>query len=83
MAKTKRVKTRTKKVKAKIKSKKRMSKGAKTPWEVWHIDPDWEPRFHSIAEEFKTEAKAKAYLKKHPYLVAPVIHHVDIPPMEY
>ncbi len=78
-------------VKAKVskaKPKKRMSKGVKLPWEVWSLPATWATmkvtgKFHTIYEDFATEVKAKACIKKNPDLVAPVIRHVDIPPVEY
>lgn len=83
MAKT----VKTKVVKAKAKRKKRMSKGARHPWEVWSLDTPWASnkpeKFHTLYEEFKTQNQAKACIKDNPGLIAPVIRHVDIPPMEY
>ena len=83
MAKTKKVKTKG----PKAKRKKRMSKGAKNPWQVWSLYTPWgkkEPeKLHSLYEDFKTENKAKAGIKNSPRLIAPVIIHIDIPPMEH
>ena len=88
MAKAKAAKTKVVKAKVtKVKPKKRMSKGVLYPWEVWHLFIPWASnrpqKFHSLDDEFKTEKQAKAYMEKSPELIAPVIRHVEIPPMEY
>lgn len=65
---------------------KRMSKGARLPWEVWHLIVCASCRtekFHSFYGDYKTKAQAEACIKRNPDLVAPVIRHIDIPPMEY
>ena len=70
----------------KAKPTKRMSKGAKDPWEVWSLDRPWRGKiesFHSLCGDFKTQNQAEAWIKSVSDLIAPVIRHVDIPPMEY
>lgn len=84
MAKTKTVKAKV----SKVKPKKRMSKGAKYPWEVWHLNTVlWSrkviDKHYSCYQAFATEEQAKACIEKTPALIAPVIRHVDIPPMPY
>ena len=75
--------TKTKVVKAKVsvnKKKKRMTKGVENPWEVWDVFNG----YHSPNDGFSTKAKAEKAIKSNEgYWVAPVIVHIDIPPMEY
>ena len=75
------------KTKAKKVPKKRMSKGAEFPWEVWHLHvlhiSQRTAKFHTFLAEFKTKKQATAHIKKYPEFIAPVVRHVGIPPMEY
>lgn len=79
-------KTKTVKKKTKPRKRKRMSRGVELPWEVWSLDNVGRMvphEFHVLFAERKSEAKAKKCLKDNPGLIAPVIRHVEIPPMEY
>ncbi len=68
-------------VKVPARKAKRMSKGAELPWEVWCLRLDGDR--HEYLESFATRAKAERNIGKDPDLAAPVIIHIDIPPMEY
>ncbi len=70
-------------VKAKVtkaKQAKRKSKGAKYPWQVQAIESG---QHQTYLAEFTTRPRAEQYIKIRPSLRAPVIVHIDIPPMEY
>ena len=64
---------------SKSKPARRMTKGAVLPWLVF-CAPDGRHRYPTF---WKTEKRAEKYIKSNPELVAPVIVHIDIPPMEY
>lgn len=77
-----------KKAVKKVKPKaKRMSEGVQDCWQVWCLyvryNSHLPEKHHTLNCDFKTEKQAQAYVKKNPQLVAPVIRHVEIPPMEY
>ena len=70
------------KIKAEVrKGPKRKSKGAYLPWEVWAIET--EDQCYHFVEMCKTEAEARRTIKRCPDLIAPVIVHIKILPMEY
>lgn len=76
MAKTKVVKAKV----SKVKQPKRITKGVRNSWEVWTVD---ENGYYYIDMEYQTKNQAEKYIKDNPSLLAPVILHIDIPPMEY
>ncbi len=76
MAKAKVVKAKV----TKVKQPKRMSKGAKYPWQVQAIE---DGQRQTYCAEFTARSRAERYIKNRPSLKAPVIVHVGIPPMEY
>ncbi len=77
-------KRKTKVVKAKVKKprqRKRMSRGAVFPYQVWSCDNDGD---YTQWEDFGTELEAQECVEDDTHrLLAPVIVHIDIPPMEY
>jgi len=66
----------------KAKTKRRQTKGAEYPWEVWSILlPHVQ---HTVDEAFRTKRQAEAWVKRElSPEYCPVIVHIDIPPMEY
>jgi len=66
---------------SKAKQSKRMSKGADFPWVVWHICEGNDQ--HSEYSAHKTKSRAERCVRQNLGLVAPVIAHTGIPPMEY
>ena len=76
-------KTKVKVVKAKVvkaKRAKRMSKGNEFPWTLQIVTSDG---YHQGAGGWQIRKDVEDYIKTHPKLNAPVIVHIDIPPMEY
>lgn len=76
MAKTKVVKAKV----TKARQRKRMSKGVEDSWELLAVN-FYGYHEHILSESTKREIED--YIKDNPSLLAPIIRHTVIPPMEY
>ena len=75
-------KKKAKRIKAKVikaKQTKRMSRGNSYPHQVWAVRRGE----HEFQERLSSRHAADRYIETRPELDAPVIVHIDIPPMEY
>lgn len=73
----------SKTVKAKVlkpKRKQRTTKGVEYPYEVWSVD---DQGYYYMDCGYKTKGLAEKAIRRSPNLMAPVIVHIVIPPMEY
>lgn len=76
-------KTKTLKAKVSASPRKRMSRGACYPFQVWSINRLGHHDCHFSSEAFCTEAQAKRYQDRHPELIGSRMIHIEIPPVEY
>ncbi len=75
------IEAKVSKPKPKPKPKKRMSKGARYPWQVWSICKA--NGIYELIEDFGSEKEAEEYALEDPDFVHPRIVHVNIPKMKY